>query len=502
MTSVPIDRVLEEVRRTFRRGDLVKTVGMIRELARQAGHDPRSRHLQAKLAIEFGQSREAVGLLETLVFEMTGDELREATIDLARAREQQGDYEGGLTTIRPELEADDTPAAAIAVAARLRFKAGDEADAIKLLDDATPADNEAYEIAATRAAIALATPADHPDRAAREKAAIDALTTESERVGLPASSLMRLLLDLGELNARQGNDEAATRAWKRSTHLSPYRVDPRSYGQAVGGLLKSWSDSNLSRARVNESGEAAESERPLFVVGMPGGGAQLVADLLAASPDAARTPDPEALTAAVGRNLAPANAGGQPVVPDPSKLSGKQIAGAADHYLNRTAPSDGADPAARVIDAFELNLHTLGIVAQLFPKARVVFVKRPTDDALIACMLAHRDPRLLYAADQGGLAVFAGGIARLADLWAGIFSSDDLPLAHKVVDFDAIVGDASARDELFKFAGITAPPADEAERVIAAHTRFTQGQSGIAARFAPHLPNIAQTAKQIGFDTI
>jgi thioredoxin-like negative regulator of GroEL len=139
VTSVPIDRVLEEVRRTLRRGDLVKSVGMVRELARQAGQDPRSRHLQAKLAIEFGQAREAVGMLETLVFEMTGDDLRDATIDLARARELQGDAEGGLTTIRPELEAEgDTPAAAIAAAARLHALAGDDTAAITMLDRPHP----------------------------------------------------------------------------------------------------------------------------------------------------------------------------------------------------------------------------------------------------------------------------------------------------------------------------------------------------------------------------
>ena len=371
VTSVPIDRVLEEVRRTLRRGDLVKSVGMVRELARQAGQDPRSRHLQAKLAIEFGQSREAVGMLETLVFEMTGDDLRDATIDLANARALQGDVEGGLTTIRPELEAEgETPAAAIAAAARLHALAGDDIAAFTLLDEASPADNEAHHIASARAAIALATRADHEDLAAREQAAIDALTAESERVGVPAAALMKILLDLGELLARKGEDAAAARAWKRSASLSPYKIDPRSYGQAVGGLLKSWGDANLSRARTNESGDAATSHRPLFVVGMPGGGVRFAADLLAASPEAHRSPDPEALTAAIGRHLAPANAGGQPVVPDPTKLSGKQLAGAAEHYLMRIARNDEAldDKAqtTRTIDAFErryffFQLPTIGI---------------------------------------------------------------------------------------------------------------------------------------------
>ena len=499
MTSVPIDRVIEEVHRTLRRGDMVKSVGMVRELARQAGQDPRSRHLQAKLAIEFGQTREAVGLLETLVFELTGDDLREATVDLAKAREIQGDVENALTTIRPELETEPVPAAAIAAAARLRFRAGDEADAIGLLEGATVPEKEMFEIASARGFIALHTPADHPDLAARQESAIAAMTAESERVGLPASSLMELLLDLGEIHARRGEDEHAARVWKRSVHLSPYRVDPRSYGQAVGALLKSWAGQALSRARTNDA-PTAQSEQPVFVVGMPGGGVQLVADLIAASDDAVRTRDPEALTAAVGRHLSAASAGGQPIVGDPAKPSGKQLAQAAETYLRRSTPGD--DAPQRVVDAFELNLHTLGLVAQLFPKARVIFVKRATPDAVQACMLAHRDPRLLYGSDPNGLAVFAGGIVRLAELWAGIFAGDDLPLAHAVVNYDEVVSDPAARTALYDAAGVSAPAESEAQKIIAQHQASTANQVGIGERFAKHFPQLAQASGQIGFDRI
>ena len=69
MPSVPIDRVIEEVRRALKRGDIVRTVGMVRELVRQARQDPRTRHLQAITALEFGQARDAVALLETLIFD-------------------------------------------------------------------------------------------------------------------------------------------------------------------------------------------------------------------------------------------------------------------------------------------------------------------------------------------------------------------------------------------------------------------------------------------------
>jgi hypothetical protein len=500
VTSVPIDRVIEEVHRTLRRGDIVRTVGMVRELARQARQDPRSRYLQALTAIEFTQAREAVGLLETLIFELTGEPLRDATLALARARELQGDYENALTTIRPELESDNPPPAAIATAARVRFSMGDAHGALALLDGAAVDEKHRHEIARARAFIALGTPADDPARDARETASLEALQAEADHVGVPGAALMPLLLDLGELLARRGEDAAAARAWKRSASLSPNKLDPRTYAQSVMALANTWNDKAIARARVNDDPATAASERPIFVVGMPGGGAQFAADLLAASPEVARTADQEALTAAMGRHIPPAKDAKQQGVPDPARLTGKQLSETAAAYLERTRPADG-EPA-RVVDAFELNLHSLGIVAQLFPKASVVFVTRTPFDACLACMLAHRDPRLLYANDPQGIAVFAGGIARLAERWQQVFAGDHLPLRHAVVDHDTLATDPAARRALFESLGLTPPPDADLERIAADKRRSTRYATGLADRFARHLPQLEDAAGRIGLERI
>lgn len=500
MTSVPIDRVIEEVQRTMKRGDIVRTVGMVRQLAMQARQDPRSRHLQAMTALEFGQCNEAVGLLETLVFELTGDALRHATVDLARAREMQGDLEAASVTIRPEIEAEAPFASAIATAARIRFLQGEDAEAVQMLDAVTPEPKRAYEIARARGFMALNTPHDHPDREARERVAIEAISAQAETVGVPASALMPMLIDLGELHARRGEDGQAARAWKRSAGLNPNRVDPRNYAQTVMALVQSWNAKTVGRAQTNQRAPGSDTERPVFVVGLPGAGARVVGAMLAASPEAEVSRDPEALTAAVGRHLAPSAANGQAVVPDPSRLNATQLAAAADMYLARTEPADSG--SSRVIDAFELNLHALGVVAQMFPNASVVFVRRDAFDASLACMLAHRDPRLLYSHDPRALTVFAGGIARLTDHWQQIFAGDDLPLRHTVVDYDEIVTDGAARAAMFEAIGLTPPADSDLHGVIEAQQRFTRAQVGLKPRFGSGLAQLAEAAGQIGFDRV
>ena len=498
MTSVPIDRVIEEVYRSLRKGDIVRTVGMVKELARQARQDPRSRLLQAKTAIEFGQAAEAVKLLETLVFELTGEQLSSATIDLARAQMMAGDLESAHTTIRPEIEAETPAPAAIAVAAQIQFQMGNEAEALSLLDNASPDEKHAYEIARARGYVALDTGADNPDLANREQAAIETLKAETQRVGVPACALMPMLIDLGELLARRGEDEQAARAWKRSAGLNPNRIDPRTYAKSVADLAGSWNDKAVSRARTAESGPGGDTERPVFIVGLPGGSASLAAAVLSAHPDIVIAGDREALTAAVGRHLAPASAEGQPIVPDPAKLTGKQLASAAEVYLSRTA--SGAETASRVVDPFELNLHTLGVIPQLFPKATVIFIKRDPFDACLASMLAHRDPRLLYVHDPRALAVFAGGLRRLVDLWEGIFSGDDLPLRHTTIDHDALISDPAARKALFEEIGMEAPDDSALEAAVKVATRNTPCQSGLGARFASNLTQLAEAAAHVGTD--
>ncbi|MBZ0172904.1 MAG: hypothetical protein K8E66_11025, partial [Phycisphaerales bacterium] len=296
MPSVPIEEVVTQCHRILRRGDTVRAAGMARELSRQAPNDPRSRLLQGIIALLFGQTEHAIRLLEQATFELTGDDQRLATMHLARARVLAHDVSGALATIDPIADEQAAPGLAIATKAQALVHAGrlDEAQAI--LDASDTPDSDAYHVAIARGRLALATPADDPALAGREASAIDALGTQSERVGVPASALMELLLGLGELNARRGKDTDAVHLFKRSAGLNPVQIDPRPYAKSIMGLIMSWNDKTIARARRIEDGPASETQRPVFIVGMPGGGPELAAGLLASHPAASAMGNPEALT--------------------------------------------------------------------------------------------------------------------------------------------------------------------------------------------------------------
>jgi Flp pilus assembly protein TadD len=489
MTSVPIEQVVAECHRTLRRGDSARAVSMVRELARQAPGDPRSRLLQAMTSIVFGKGAEAASMLSGVIDGLPEEDRRLGEISLARAETLAGNYEAALAWVDPIASENPAPGGAVAAKAETLIAAGRLDDAEAWLDSASVAEGEGHEPAIARGRLALATPAGAEALGRREEAAIGALAAERERVGVPAAPLSDVMLLLGELRARRGEDTEAAKLFKRSAGLNPSRADPRPYAQTVMKVITAWGEKGVARAQRSKEGEAAETERPVFVVGMPGGGPELAGRLLRACPGAVGTPDIEALMSSVMRSVE----GGQAVAPDPAKLTGKQVAASASAYLDVTAPADPS--ATRVIDDFPLNLHVLGVVAQLFPRARVVLVRREDFDACMACMLRHRNPRLLYAHDPRSLAVFAGGLRRLEDHWMGVFAGERLGLRTLELEYAALATGAAA-GELFEFAGLE-PPGDEAvERELSEHGRWTGHGTGLSERFGALLPEVSGAVEQ------
>lgn len=494
MTSVPIDRVVTECHRILKRGDTVRAVGMARELNRQAPNDPRSRMIQGIVAVLFGQAEQAIRLLEQVTFELTGDDQRLATMHLARARVLADDVSGALATIEPIAGEQGAPGLATAIKAEALIRAGRLDEAQAALDGAETAENEAHHTAIARGRLAFATPAEDPDSSDREAAAFDALTAQNERVGVPASSLIELLNMLGELHARRGEDTAAAHLFKRSAGLNPAQVDPRPYAKSIMGMISSWNDKALARARRVDGGPASETQRPVFVVGMPGGGPGLAAGLLAAHPAAQTVNDPEAFTGAISRAFVRGGAEASPVVSDPSKPTGKQLKDAAERYLERTDPYNEA--IERVIDANPLNLHVLGVAAQMFPNARAVFVRRDPFDACFGCLLEHADPRLLYAHDPRTLVVFAGALRRLEEHWISVFAGGSLPMRSLVIDYADLLAGGDAARGLFEFAGLDPIESGPVDQAVAEHSRWTGHQSGLRDRFRKAMPELVSAVDQ------
>src|SRR5699024_8926222 len=128
----------------------------------------------------------------------------------------------------------------------------------------------------------------------------------------------------------------------------------------------------------------SSSGKPLFIVGMPRSGTSLVEQIIASHPQAHGAGELDDMGAMV-RELS-ALTGSQKRFPDNvGGLTAAQSRTLAQRYL---AHIDAlADTATRVTDKMPLNLMWLGVIALLFPQARVVYCRRDAMDNCLSCYM-------------------------------------------------------------------------------------------------------------------
>ena len=114
--------------------------------------------------------------------------------------------------------------------------------------------------------------------------------------------------------------------------------------------------SRPTRRRVQHvAGFGHPSERPVFIVGVPRSGTTLVAQILSAHPEVSTAGELEDMPAIAG---------------ELSRLDRATVQTLAVRYLRRLDQVGG--PGVRVIDKLPENYFHLGLIATLFPGARIL----------------------------------------------------------------------------------------------------------------------------------
>jgi tetratricopeptide (TPR) repeat protein len=180
------------------------------------------------------------------------------------------------------------------------------------------------------------------------------------------------------------------------------------------------------------SGFGVESERPVFIFGLPRSGTTLVEQILASHArvfgagelklvrDALRS-----LPRVMGRNEDPLAC-----LPDLDPFATRQL---AQGYL------DGLDAldtrADRVTDKMPENFQSLGLIAALFPKATLIHCRRDLRDVALSCWTTNFR-NLPWSFDRDAIAHYFGQYTRLMEHWQRV-----LPVAWLDVDYEALVAD-------------------------------------------------------------
>ena len=189
------------------------------------------------------------------------------------------------------------------------------------------------------------------------------------------------------------------------------------------------------------------SQLPVFIVGMPRSGTSLVEQIAASHSRVFGAGELED----VSRIAAIIQAPGRDVPAD--QLDPDVIRRLADGYL---AQLQGlGNGAARVIDKMPDNIFYLGLIAVLFPAARVILCQRDARDTCLSCYFHLFADQGIFTYDLADCGRQFLEVDRLATHWLG-----ELALDMLVIDYETLVADLEGESRrLIEFLGLDWEPA-------------------------------------------
>jgi tetratricopeptide (TPR) repeat protein len=249
------------------------------------------------------------------------------------------------------------------------------------------------------------TPADLPQLESLESLAAKAVDPTDEA---------SLRFAIGKYCDDVGDFARAFRSFKRANELQKlaadnYERDART--AFVDDLIRVYTRESLSRARSGGS----NSEKPVLVVGMMRSGTSLVEQIIASHPLAAGAGELDFWNTAVRKHAAAVR---------PDTLTEPLNNKLADGYLRALAAN--APKALRVVDKSTLNSDCLGLIHSVFPKARIIYVRRDPIDACLSCYFQQFSAGLNFTMDLSDLAHYYREHHRLIAHWRAVLPAGTL----------------------------------------------------------------------------
>jgi tetratricopeptide (TPR) repeat protein len=254
---------------------------------------------------------------------------------------------------------------------------------------------------------------------------------------------------LGKIHHDRGEYEQAFDCYKRGNALRDVSLKwtPSDEQSLFTALIDTFSADFFTVTSAKEPAMGQDSERPVFIVGMPRSGTTLVEQIIASHPHGAgggELPDISIMADELPRTLNSA----APYPPCVNELSAAQVETLAARYLARLTRISATDD--RVTDKMPDNYLHLGLIALLFPKARVIHCRRNPMANCFSIFQQNFAGYHPYAYDLTKLGRRYRNHGRLMDHWRQV-----LPLPILEVDYEDIVADQEGQSRrILEFCGL------------------------------------------------
>ncbi len=270
-------------------------------------------------------------------------------------------------------------------------------------------------------------------RTFRERPALlDTMEALLDQPGLGSLQRSNLHFAAGKIYDDLRDPDKAFRHFELANRLSHRRADLDAVESEVSMLIETYTKADFPG--VVE--ERATGFVPVFVVGMPRSGTSLMEQIISSHPLGAgvgELPDIRMIHDRLNGLLA--GKGGYPR--GRSHLDEPDVAALATRYRKTVSGLLGpVEPGTRAVDKSPLNFWHLGLIADLFPDAKIVHMRRDPLDTCVSCYFTQFLSQQEFAFDLEQLGRYYLQYAKLMSHWAEV-----MPQRFITVDYEALVRD-------------------------------------------------------------
>ena len=280
---------------------------------------------------------------------------------------------------------------------------------------------------------------------ARIAALADTADLPIEDRSAAAFALGKALDDAGRFDEAFAAYERANSIYRAARAAAGDWFDAAGLSRQVDEIIATFTPGFFAKV----AGWGTRSEVPVFIVGMPRSGTSLVEQIAASHSRVSGAGELLHIGRMYGDFGPPIDGPGTEL-----RWEGAVIRRAAGGHLQRL--SEIGSGAERVIDKMPDNVLCLGLVATLYPQARIIFCRRDPRDIALSCFFQKFTPGMLgFSYDLADCGRRQVQIDRLIEHWRRV-----LPLPMLEVNYEKLVADlAGESQKLVSFLGLEWEPA-------------------------------------------
>lgn len=284
---------------------------------------------------------------------------------------------------------------------------------------------------------------------------------------VPEEGKIRLNVALAYHFDREQSYDEAFRRLKAGYDVKAQRepFDSDGYTRAVDHLIETLTEKFYASAR--NSGE--RSERPVFIVGMPRSGTTLTEQILASHSKVAAGGEISKLLK-VSYRIGELSSSGEPYPRGLLSVDVPTLQQMAREYLEHLDTISAT--AERVTDKLPFNFMHLGVIALMFPNAKIVHCRRQALDNCLSCYFTSFAQQIRFANRLETLGRYYVDYYRLMQHWHRV-----LPVEIFDLQYEDLVDDTESRVRaMLEYCNLDFEPAclefDRTERGVRTPSRW------------------------------